>query len=191
MPGSSSTGARQRRHSHLTGAVGNVVLHSTTREHMTHIERQIGINAPRAAVWSVVSDLEGAAAWNPNVVEAHCPESAFGLGARRTCRLKPSGVIDETVTDWKVGERMEMLIGQSGGVRSARMAIELHEEGAATSVIATTDYQPAFGPLGLVMDRLVLYRSMRQMMDRSLAGLKSHVEAISEREAGKPGGHHL
>ena len=186
MPGSSSTGARhvcarQRGNSHLTGAVGNVALHSTTRERMTHIQRQISIDAPRSAVWSVVSDLEGAAGWNPTIVEAHCPESASGLGARRTCRLKPSGVIDETVTDWRVGERIEMLIGQSGGVRSARMAIELQDDGASTSVIATTDYQPAFGPLGLVMDRLVLYRSMRQMMDRSLAGLKTHLEATSRR----------
>lgn len=158
---------------------------------MTIIERQITIDAPRLAVWAVVSDLEGAPDWNPNIVEAHCPESASGLGARRMCRLNPSGKIDETVTEWRVGHRIEMSIAQSGGIRSASMAIELHEEGDLTTVVTTTDYEPAFGPLGLVMDRLVLFRSMRQMMDRSLAGLKDHVEGISTRLQGEQDGNHL
>jgi len=158
---------------------------------MSLIERQIAIDAPRSEVWAVVSDLEGAPSWNPSILEARCQQLKSGLGAKRTCRLKPSGHIEETVTDWIEGKRIEMAIEHAGGVRSARMAIELKDDGTWTSVVTTTEYEPAFGPLGLVMDRLVLYRSMRQMMDRSLAGLKDHVEGNSTRLQGEQDGNHL
>ena len=50
-----------------------------------------------------------------------------------------------------------------------------------TTVTAIADYHVAFGPLGAVVDRLTMKRLMGRMLDRSLAGLKDHIETTSAR----------
>ena len=147
---------------------------------MARTERRRRVDASQHRIWAVISDLENAAAWNPSIVSAACrPSNARGIGTRRTCFMEPSGRIDEEVTGWDEGRRIEMVVGRNGAIAGAVMSIEIAEDDEGAVVLATIDYRLAYGPLGPVMDVLMVHRQMGRMLERSLEGLKEHVEARS------------
>ena len=143
---------------------------------MAHIERTTEIDADRTTVWAVVSDLENVSVWNPNVSTATCDLGPGGVGATRTCHMTQGGHIDEVVSEWEEGRRVQFAIGNHGGIRSADMGMVLTKTPQGTRVTAVVDYHLAFGPLGPVIDRLAVKRQLAQMLDRGLAGLKEHIE---------------
>lgn len=149
---------------------------------MTRIDRQIDITADRQTVWSVVSDLDSVAAWNPNVRSASCGPNAEGLGATRRCELAPRGHIDEVVSSWVDGRELWFAIGNHGAIRSADMGTILTQSNTGTTVTATVEYHLAFGPLGPVIDKLTMNRMMVNMLDAGLAGLKDHIEQSETKE---------
>lgn len=153
---------------------------------MSHVARDIEIDASPTEVWAVVADLDFVPGWNPNVVAAECSDGPYGVGTTRSCEFAPSGHIDEVVSAWEPERRLEFEVGRHGGIRHARMAFELTERAAATRVTASSTYELAFGPLGPVMDRLVVQRQLGRMMQRSLDGLKQHVEGTREPSSPAP-----
>ncbi len=148
---------------------------------MSRIEHNVEIDAPAALVWDVVSDLDAVTRWNPNVTGTSCGEVPYGVGTSRTCELAPAGRIDEIVSAWEPGRRIELSIGPHGGIRSAEMGFVLTSVGGATRVTAFADYHLAYGPLGPVIDRLTVRRQMQRMLAESLEGLRHHVEAVPAR----------
>jgi len=157
---------------------------------MTHIERTIEISAEPATVWSIVSELEQVSEWNPGVTSATCPANArgsVGLGTARRCDLAQGGSIDEVVTQWVEGREIGVAIGSHGGIRSADMGMTLVPSVAGTRVVAGADYHLAYGPLGPVIDRIVVKRSMGRMLEVGLAGLKEHIESTPVGPADKQG----
>lgn len=153
---------------------------------MSHVERTLGIDATPTEVWAVVADLDLVSNWNPNVVTAECSAGAFGLGTTRSCEFSPAGRITEVVSAWEPERLLEFAVGRHGGIREARMAIRLEPDEAATRVIALADYELALGPLGPVMDRLMVQRQLGRMLQRSLDGLKQHVEGAHRRATPTP-----
>ena len=149
---------------------------------MSRIERTITVDADVDTVWATVADLDEVTRWNPNVTAASCGPGTYGVGATRTCELTPRGHIDEVVTSWVPGAELWFAIGSHGGIRSADMGIVITPAEAGTTVTAITDYHAAFGPLGPVVDRLTMRRSMARMMDAALDGLKEHIETLDTRE---------
>ncbi len=143
---------------------------------MSQLERDITIEAPRAAVWSVIADLETVDTWNPGVSSAECGPVTTGVGATRICRLGAGGKIHEVVSEWIEGEELWIAIGDHGGIRSADMGLVLTGGPTQTIVTAVADYHLAFGPLGPVIDRLTVKRLMHRMLGTALAGLKQHIE---------------
>ena len=144
---------------------------------MAHLKRTIDIAAPRHLVWSTVASLEDVSVWNPNITGAAYEGGTDpGVGDVRTCYLADGGHIDETISAWVPGQRMQFAIGSHGGIRSADMAMELTDTAGGTGVVAVADYHVAFGPLGPVIDRLAVRRQMARMLDAALLGLKGHVE---------------
>ena len=144
---------------------------------MAHLKRSIQISADRHSVWTAIAALEEVTTWNPNIsaVEYDSPGEP-GVGTIRTCHLTDGGHIDETISVWEPGSRLQFAIGSHGGIRSADMAMELVEAPDGTSVTAVADYHVAFGPLGPVIDRIAVKRQMSRMLDTALEGLKEHVE---------------
>lgn len=140
------------------------------------IERTIEISAERSAVWRVLADLENVADWNPTVVSVSCGSGPAGLGSTRTCSFAFGGHIDEVVSEWEPGHRLQFAVGSHGGIRSADMATVLADSPGGTRTMATVDYHLAFGPLGPVIDRIAVRRQIGRMLEVSLAGLREHVE---------------
>ena len=148
---------------------------------MAQIETTIEIAANSGTVWTAITDLDGVANWNPNVAAASCSSDSAGLGATRTCHLVQGGHIDEVVSEWDDGHRLQFAIGNHGGIRSADMGLEITPTATGTRVTATADYHLAFGPLGPVIDRIAVKRQMTRMLHTGLAGLKEHVETNNQK----------
>jgi len=143
---------------------------------MAQVERSIEILADRAAIWATIADLDNVPIWNPSIASATCESSPAGLGATRTCHLSRGGLIEEVVSAWDDGRRLQFAIGSHGGIRSADMGLDLVSTRDGTRVTATADYHLAFGPIGPVIDRIAVKRQMARMLEQSLAGLKEHME---------------
>lgn len=149
---------------------------------MARVERQITTFAQPERVWEILADLETVERWNPSVAWATCGHPPTGLGARRTCALRPLGQIDEIVSVWEPRARIGFAIGPHGAVRSAETEIALRERSGGTQIVAIADYHLSFGPLGPAVDRVVVRRQMARMLDASLSGLKDYVERPTAKE---------
>lgn len=146
---------------------------------MSRIERSITIEVVPAVVWSTVSELDKVTRWNPTVSRAICGPITRGVGATRTCEIESGAKLVEVVAEWIEGEAIWFALDPQGGIRSADMGLRLTADPASelrTIVTFIADYHLSFGPLGPVIDRLTVKRSMARMLDDSLAGLKQHLE---------------
>lgn len=149
---------------------------------MTRASSEVLIGADRQRVWALVSDIGNVAVWNPNVESSGCEPGTVGVGTIRVCELARSGRIEEQVSEWIEGQELWFAISRHGAVRSAEIGLMLRDAAAAdagqptTIVEAVADYHIAIGPIGPVIDHLTARRLMTEMLNETLAGLKSHLE---------------
>ena len=150
---------------------------------MTIAERQAFIKADRTTVWNVIADLGAVAGWNPGVESAECEPIPYGIGVTRSCQLRAGGIIKEIVTEWVPEQEIWLAVGNHGAIRSADLGLVLADtidpstNTEATSVRAIADWHLNYGPIGPVVDRLTVRRLMGRMLDTTVDGLKSHIEA--------------
>lgn len=147
---------------------------------MTPLRADITIAAPRRMVWGLLADLESVAMWSPAVRAAECvSDRARGLGARRRCHMHPRGWLTETVTAWEPERFIELTIEHASPIKHGvgRFALEDHEEG--TRLRAGFLYAVRLGPLGPVIDRLIVHRQLSESWDQTVEGLRAHAELLA------------
>ena len=133
--------------------------------------------APRAVVWETLADLEGVGRWNPAIDRAECvTDRRRGLGATRRCWMHPSGWMTETVTEWEPEHRIALTIEQASPLRTGVARFRLEDAEGGTRLVASFDYEVRFGPLGPVIDRLVVHRQLATGWRAAMEGLRHHVE---------------
>lgn len=142
--------------------------------------------APRSIVWATLADLEGVNVWNPSIDGAECvTDKREGVGARRRCRMAPSGWMTETVTEWEPGRVIAFAVEEASPLRSAvgRFVLDdadlVHGHPGGTRLEASFDYEVRFGPLGPVIDRLIVHRQLATSWQAALGGLRIHVEGLA------------
>jgi hypothetical protein len=85
-------------------------------------------------------------------------------------------VVDETIVEWDGGQRYRI---ETRGIRSLAILQSdwsVTPLGNQTLVRVTWDYRVKPGLLGVVLDRLILRRSLSAATTQMLAGLKHYVE---------------
>lgn len=138
------------------------------------------LDAPRSIVWDTLADLEGVSRWNPGIDRAECLAAARqGVGARRRCWMAPSGSMTETVSEWEPGRRIAFTVDEASPLRSGLGRFRLADAGGGTRLIASFDYEVRFGPLGPVIDRLVVHRQLATGWRLAMDGLRHHVEMLA------------
>ncbi len=146
---------------------------------MGSFSTEIQIDAPKEKVWEVLADLGGIYKWNPGVSHSRSTsESSGGEGATRHCDLSnPSGYLEERAFDWREGEGYKIDIFESSfPIERNVVEFTVRADRDGTIVSVSPDYRLKFGPIGALLDRLILGRQMRKGMENLLAGLKYHVE---------------
>jgi hypothetical protein len=146
----------------------------------TELSHSVQINAPTAVVWRVLADLEAVQYYNGAVQKAsYLSGQREGVGAGRKCFVK-EGVLTEKVVGWDSGRSIEMeLISSPWPVAFMRWKTELAEQSGGTLVRQKMRYKLKFGPLGSLLNAMV----MRGKMDRQLNGIFANLKTYVERQA--------
>lgn len=146
---------------------------------MTTLRHQIRIEAPVEIVWrAIAGDLTAVQHYNQMVSSARfVTERHEGVGAMRRCELKPRGFVEERVWDWSPNRAIGLEVAASEWpIVFMRWKTELSAEGKATLVSQEMSYKLKFGPIGAVMDALMMRRKLDGGIREVFENLKRYVE---------------
>ncbi len=158
---------------------------------MTTFKNEIYIDAAVEKVWDTLADFGGIQVFNPGVTESKSlGNKRSGMGAERQCNLGgPDTYILERIVDWQAGSQFTLEIydgKKTPPFKKALSTFAVSPQGEGSKVTMDIAYQLKGGPLGWLMDRLLVSRKLGPSLAGVLAGLKRHVEtgeAISESTA--------
>jgi ligand-binding SRPBCC domain-containing protein len=149
---------------------------------MTLLENSIRIDAPPERVWSVLATLDALQKYDPGVSNVEVLSSERqGPGAERRCDLAPGGWFKERVATWRPNEALSFELYECTlPVRRLRHDYELVPDGAGTIVRQRMEYQLKFGPVGALLDAIVVRRKWNDGIRGFFEGLKRFVESEAQ-----------
>ncbi len=141
---------------------------------MHRIEVSQRIAASREKIWTLLADHEGMKRWSAvrEVVRRRqgAPDPN-GEGAIRTVRAFGM-VVDERITAFKPGERMEYVLVEGAPIRDHSGEVVLLPDGAGTRVVWRVSFRPLVPGTGWLIERI-----LRTGLMRGLEGLRALAEA--------------
>jgi hypothetical protein len=145
---------------------------------MTTIRHEIHAACAPEIVWKILADLEEVARYNPGVRAAETMGAQrTGVGAMRACELVPKGRVVERVTHWEEGRALGLEVTESDWpIRFMRWVTRLEASSGGTRIFQELEYEPKFGPLGWVLDRLMMKNKLTGTLDGVFASLVKHAE---------------
>lgn len=144
---------------------------------MNKAESHIVIDAPVEKVWEVLADFGNVYRWAPTVTKSYSTsENNSGQDASRHCDVAGFGSIEETVTEWNDGQKFEYSFTGAGPISGGYSSWSVKAQGDKTVVYTTLRYGVRFGPIGSLMNALIIRRKLRQSLATTLEGLKQHVK---------------
>jgi polyketide cyclase/dehydrase/lipid transport protein len=148
---------------------------------MTTIHHEIEAACPPERVWAVLADLEAVQHYNPTVRTAALKGTRrTGVGAERVCDLRPSGRVVERVTHWEDGRAVGLEVAESDWpIRFMRWVTRIEPKGAGSLITQDLEYAMKFGPVGWLLDNLVMRRKLRAALDDVFARLAKRAEAAA------------
>ena len=146
---------------------------------MSHVQKTQVINAPIGPTWAAVSKLGAVQDWHPNVARATVLTSDdSGVGASRRVEFQDGRGSVETVIEESEQQFTKMDMSAESPLEKIVVTIHTKERSAeATEVTFTVDYGMKYGPIGWVIDALMIKRLFRKAFDSALAGLAYHLES--------------
>jgi ligand-binding SRPBCC domain-containing protein len=145
---------------------------------VTVLENSIRIDSPREKVWSVLASLDALDRYDPGVKKSTVVSwKADGLGAARQCDLTPGGWFKEKVTEWRPLETLAFELFECAlPVRRLRHRYTLTPDAGGTIVSQRMEYELKFGPLGKLMDAMMVRKKWNAGIKGFFVGLKRYVE---------------
>jgi ligand-binding SRPBCC domain-containing protein len=152
---------------------------------MTVLESSIRIAATPEKVWSVLASLDALAKYDPGVARSEIVSPATeGPGAARRCDLTSGGWFKERVADWRPNETISFELYECTlPVRRLRHSYALVREGTVTVVRQRMEYELKLGPVGRLLDALMVRRKWTAGIKGFLTGLKSYAEGERSTDA--------
>jgi hypothetical protein len=155
---------------------------------MTAIHHEVHAACPPERVWAVLADLEAVQRYNPGVRRAAIEgPQRTGVGARRSCDLVPKGRVVERVTHWEDGCALGLEVAESDWpIHFMRWVTRVEPQGSGARITQSLEYQVKFGPLGWLLDRIVMKRKLTATLNAVFASLVRHAEsgAVAPRAEG-------
>jgi uncharacterized protein YndB with AHSA1/START domain len=144
---------------------------------MEPLQIAVQINAPRYVVWDALSDIRRVVDWNPGIDDVEClSDQVSGIGARRRCFTHPTGWMTESITEWSEGSLVGFSVEDAPPLKNGVARFVLVDIDGGTEVDARFEYEVKLGPLGPVIDRLVVHRQLSSAFERGLDGLRDYTE---------------
>ena len=155
---------------------------------MTTIRHELVARCGPERIWQLLADLEAVARYNPGVRAArYVGAQRSGVGASRSCDLAPNGRVVERVTVWDEGRAVGLEVTESDWpIHFMRWVTRLEPTKEGTRLTQDLEYAVKFGPLGWLLDRVMMERKLRTTLDGVLANLIQHAEGKgSSKESGR------
>ena len=148
---------------------------------MTTLSAKVDIDAPRDVVWDALADFGGTWKYNPSVITSRSlTEANRGVGAERFCDLTLSGAnVKERILEWDDAGSYSLEIYDGDRlppVKNIVARISVSEEDGHTIAQGTMSYDTKFGPIGSLMDRILIRKQFAKSWQGIFAGLKHHTE---------------
>lgn len=148
---------------------------------MTTITRTVSIDAPRQKVWDVLADFGNVSLTSPSIEKSYLTsEQKTGVGTTRHCDLNMMGAqLEERIVGWEEGRSLKINIYQWKNmpmIRSMDAEFTLSDEGGGTRLQATMDYHLGMGPLGAMMDAMMMKPQNKKGWAEFMAGIKHYAE---------------
>jgi uncharacterized membrane protein len=147
----------------------------------TILKSTVIINRPIHTVWDAVKLPGDIKNFHPLIKESYMiSDEQYGKGAKRYCQLKPMGVMEELISEWKEGEMIETevvggkMLPPYSFMRGILNLKSRNED--QTEVSFTFSYKLKFGTLGMVLDKLLIRPQFRSAPLKYTSGLKSYLE---------------
>lgn len=150
---------------------------------MGHVEAELIVNAPPEAVWNCLNDI------------AHTPEWVVGLEAAEVVTPGPFGLGTvyhdhnrlgpfPQVTPWRITTftpLTQQVHESESAALPSKMTLNLSPSPTGTHVVMTVDYQflPRLGPVGRLLERVLMNRLLRQVLQQNLLNLDAYLASKS------------
>jgi carbon monoxide dehydrogenase subunit G len=144
---------------------------------MTEVTAEILVHAPAEAIWPALSRVDQVHNWHPKVERSPATTTLLeGVGAGRTCHFYDGTEVKEEVVRSEHARRVDIAIVEASmPIRDAVARFELEPRGERTRVTVVMAYQTKYGPLGWLMNVLMIRPMMGRMLGQVLGGLDAHV----------------
>ena len=144
----------------------------------TIIRHEVHAACPPERIWALLADLKAVQHYNPGVKRADVDGTqTSGVGARRSCDLVPKGRVIERVTHWEEGHAVGLEVVESDWpIHFMRWVTRIEPSDGGTRITQALEYSVKFGPLGWLLDRLVMKRKLTTALDEVFASLVEHGE---------------
>lgn len=146
---------------------------------MATLHNEIIINASVDKVWTMLSDLELLAKYDPTVKHSTLVSAEkTGIGAKRkVLMLDGKNWFDEKVTVFKPNEALTyQLTDCSFPIKGLQHSYSFEKIGNQTKVKQVMEYTVKFGLLGKMLDAMLIRKQSDTGIKKFFAGLKSYAE---------------
>ena len=98
----------------------------------------------------------------------------------RSCELVPKGRVVERVTHWEDGRAVGLEVVESDWpIHFMRWVTRIEPDGEGTRITQDLEYKVKFGPVGWLLDRLVMKRKLTATLNSVFVSLVQHAEGRS------------
>ncbi len=150
----------------------------------TKASKTVNVSANRA--WEILADFESVDHFHPFVDRVELRSDAQrGVGAIRVCNFYDNTSVVEEITRWQEGETYTVQLSEfSLPLKEAAATLGVRATGAETcEVTMEMAFVPKFGPLGLIMGKLMMRPMIKKMFNQVLSAFSHH--AVTGEEIGK------
>ena len=150
---------------------------------MPQVTAEQRINCSKRLVWNKIAGFSDTADANPYVYKSYpANDQTTGKGAIRHCELNADGseYSQEQIVDWVDGESYQIqMVGGTNPPPVDNLVIELSVlaiNSQASYLRMSFDYQPRWGIIGNIMNRLIIRRMLNKVAHNVLTGYRVHIE---------------
>ena len=145
---------------------------------MSSVQATQTVNAPIRPTWEAISRMGAVQDWHPNVARANVLTTRdSGIGASRRVEFQDGNSVVETVIEESNLHFTKVAMTESPMLKEAVVTMRTEKRSAdTTDVEFSIDYGLKYGPVGWVLDAVMMKRLLGKAFDMALEGLSYHLE---------------
>ena len=145
---------------------------------MRELRESIAIATPVHTVWSLLADFGGVSQWAPYMKSSHLiGDIRSGIGMRRGMLHAWGFRFEERVTQWTEGNGFSFDVHRAPfPMTDVKESWVISQDNGVSKVSTRVTYGMKLGPLGRLLDWLLVRFIVRREMRAGLRGLKRYSE---------------